>query len=291
MRPELPVVVEQTGEGQYLARVPGGLALLFTARPGDDDARIPASELSRWLGYPRPRKVRELIGRMIEDRRLTGVHVRPTVGRTSMPRGGERETVVDEYWLDRVQALLVATQAETPKAWEVTKVMARVFDAVLSGARPTAPAVPAPIDAATLRAVVEAAVDARIAPLRDELRVQARPVAETRAPHEELTDGTIGERRARSQIKDRINLIGALVANTRQGKAYARERKHTENYVRRLTGHQGPWHRLPEGLMGAATNAIDDEAARARRVVAALTSARQLPLPDDKGGKGPGSSG
>jgi len=38
---------------------------------------------------------------------------------------------VTEYWLTRREALLIATQSDTPKAWEMTETIVDVFEAVI----------------------------------------------------------------------------------------------------------------------------------------------------------------
>jgi len=103
---------------------------------GDKEPRIRDLDLGERLGYERPRKIRELIERMIQEGKLPGIHVRPAVGRTSMPNGGEREVPVKEYWLTEEEALLVATQSEAPLAWALTREIVRVFRAALRGLLP-----------------------------------------------------------------------------------------------------------------------------------------------------------
>jgi hypothetical protein len=101
-------------------------------RDADGAFRIRDVDLAERLGFDRPRKIRELIARMVEQGLLPGVFMRPTVGRTSMPRGGVREDVVNEYWLDRVEALLVVMKSETPEANRWCRVIATVFDRALT---------------------------------------------------------------------------------------------------------------------------------------------------------------
>ena len=48
-----------------------------------DEPRVRDTDLAERLGYDRPRKIREIIMRMIESGELSGLHVRPAVGRTS----------------------------------------------------------------------------------------------------------------------------------------------------------------------------------------------------------------
>lgn len=88
-------------------------------------------DLGRLLGFDRPRDIRKIIKRMIRDGKLSDIRVCATVARTTMPGGGVREVPVREFWLTREQALLVATQSDTPRAWELTETMVTIFDAVL----------------------------------------------------------------------------------------------------------------------------------------------------------------
>jgi len=100
----------------------------FTLEASDDnEPRIRDLDLAERLGYDRPRKIRELIKRMIDSREITGIHERPTAGRTSMPRGGEKEVATVEYWLDEDQALLTCMRSDAPRAAEVRRVMIQVF--------------------------------------------------------------------------------------------------------------------------------------------------------------------
>lgn len=94
----------------------------------DDPAhRILDVELARKLGFSKPRDIRELIARHAESGDLPLIHVRPTVRRTSMPRGGERETTVNEYWLTLEEALFVTAKSDTKTANEILKAIIKVF--------------------------------------------------------------------------------------------------------------------------------------------------------------------
>lgn len=69
---------------------------------------------------------------MIDDGKLTNVSCRRAVRRQPVgPKGkGEREYEVDEFWLTKTQALLVATQSNTKRAWAMTETIVRVFEVV-----------------------------------------------------------------------------------------------------------------------------------------------------------------
>lgn len=94
---------------------------------GDDEPRVRDLDLGERLGYANPRKVRELIKRLIESGEIAGVHVRPTVGRTSMPRGGSRAVEVDEFWLTEREALLVCSASDAPNAGVVRAALVDLF--------------------------------------------------------------------------------------------------------------------------------------------------------------------
>ncbi len=102
-------------------------------READGAFRIRDVDLAEHLGYDRPRAIRELIVRMVETGELSGISCRRTVARQPVgPKGrGEREYEVDEYWLDRIEALLVTMRSDAPNAIPMRRVIADVFHRVL----------------------------------------------------------------------------------------------------------------------------------------------------------------
>lgn len=121
------VHVEPTAEsGRYLAHV-GSLTLPMAA-PEGEKPRVRDLDLGKLLGFDRPRAIRSLIKRMIRAGKLKDIHQCHTVERRE---GQVAPQAVTEFWLTREQALLVATQSDTPRAWELTETMVQVFDAVL----------------------------------------------------------------------------------------------------------------------------------------------------------------
>lgn len=96
-----------------------------------EEPRIRDLDLAQRLGFDRPRKIRDLIRRSFEKGERP--HVRPAVERTSMPRGGERETTVSEFWLTEAEALFIATRSRTAKATALTKEMIDVYIAARRG--------------------------------------------------------------------------------------------------------------------------------------------------------------
>ncbi len=121
------------------------------------------------LGYPRPYEIRKLIKGMTEDEKLGVVFA--SQAKTS--RKGGRPT--REYYLTEEQAWLVATQAQTDRAWQVTRAMVRVFMLARQGSLPHGAAncpppapEPAPaIDPAALRTLIAKTVHQEV---RAELR-------------------------------------------------------------------------------------------------------------------------
>jgi len=113
----------------------------------EEEPRVSDLELARHLGYSEPRAIRKLIKRMISQDRLPGeIHVRSTMSRTSMPRGGVREVYEEAYSVTEKQALKVSTQSKTPKANQITDRLIDVYIAVRKGTPPAQPslATPAP---------------------------------------------------------------------------------------------------------------------------------------------------
>lgn len=225
----------------------GPIALPVTADPGGHTLRIRDVDLARWLEFDQPRDIRKLIGRMVLAKRLRGVCVRATVERAPMPTGGVREYQVEEYWLTREQALLVATQSKTRKAWAVTEAMAKVFDGVLDrmyapsmDAAPTAPA----IDPGVLAAAVALAVAQALAPILEALTTR-------------LGGGVIGEKFARELIT--IPLEVALETHARSKRTRSSLRRSIQNRLQSAAQFTGPdcgWQNLPIDQLARVQRAL-----------------------------------
>lgn len=86
-------------------------------------------DLAERLGYPRPRKIRDLIRRLIGEGFLNDSEVCTTVGQTSKV-GGRPGT---EYQLTETGALLVTMRSETAIANTVCRQLVEVFQAYRSG--------------------------------------------------------------------------------------------------------------------------------------------------------------
>lgn len=97
----------------------------------DGEFRVRDLDLAERLGYERPRKIRELIRSMIETGELPGLSPRPAQGLGKF-RGKVREVVeVEEFWLDRIEALLVVMRSDAPRAIPMRRVIADVFHKAL----------------------------------------------------------------------------------------------------------------------------------------------------------------
>ena len=103
-------------------------------RMADGVLRMRDVDLAEHLDYDRPRKIRELIERLRDADEIPGVHMRPAVGRIEIgPKHARRirEDVVNEYWLDEIEALLVVMQSDAPAAKAMRRRIAEVFRAAL----------------------------------------------------------------------------------------------------------------------------------------------------------------
>lgn len=131
--------------GHYSASM-GAHILNFLGGRGELTVRD--TDLAAFLGFARPRKIRELIERLWsgdgdgDDRavlpRSERPNCRPAMGRQPVgPKGGgERDYEVTEYWLTREQALIVAARSDTQRGLAVLEMIVRFFLAVLDSMRP-----------------------------------------------------------------------------------------------------------------------------------------------------------
>lgn len=99
-------------------------------------------DFARLLGFKRARDIRQLIRRMTKasDRRaarFAHVHYSLSVRQQKTHGRGTRPFCVQEYWLTRAQALLLASQSKLPRAWEVTEAVVESYDALLLNRNPT----------------------------------------------------------------------------------------------------------------------------------------------------------
>lgn len=238
---------------RWLAHV-GPVTLPLSAESADHKPRTRDVDLAAWLEFGRPRDIRPLIKRMISEGKLRGVEVCDTVPQTVGGRPGR------EFWLTREQALLVATQSGTAKAWEVTEAMVQVFDAVLERrAVPT----PAPADHALSAAVAQAL--ALVPQLVAQVTALRSEVSTLRG---ELATGVIGEEVAETEVLRPLRRVVVLYAHGH--KKPRGVRRHLENRLRAILGHVGRgsrWSMLPRRLLDVAQRQLTmwlDDAVHAR---------------------------
>lgn len=135
---DVPTVSPMIGEGADAHRIVRVGDYAFTAWASDDEPRMRDVALAERLGFKEVRAVRKLIKRLADDGKMPGIHVRDTVSRTSMPRGGEREVKVTEYWLTEAEALYLAAKSETDAADAMLREMIRVYMLARRGLLPQA---------------------------------------------------------------------------------------------------------------------------------------------------------
>lgn len=95
--------------------------------PSDGEFRIRDIDLAERLAYERPRKIRELIASMIGSGEIVDVQTRPVLGRVARKGRGEVTISSTEYWLDRIEALLVVMRSDAANAVPMRRVIADVF--------------------------------------------------------------------------------------------------------------------------------------------------------------------
>lgn len=96
----------------------------------DDEPMVLDVELGQRLGLARPRKLRELVSRLLRDGILNDTDVRPVVGRRQV---GAVERTITEYLLTETAALIVIGRSDAPKALAITRTVIEVFLAVRRG--------------------------------------------------------------------------------------------------------------------------------------------------------------
>lgn len=197
---------------------------------GTEEPLIHDLDLAKRLGYKRPRDLRKLIQRMIEDGKITGVCRRAMVSRGGM--FGKNENV-DEYWLTKTQAYKVIAKSETKVADEMLDKIIEVFDAAMRGLL-----VPDTVRALEAKNLT---LETRIAALESNL------------------GGVIGDRLARRHVLDPLRECARLqcVADVDASKSkYMGALKDFETQVRMhvqfpAAGGQS-WANLPIGRLGDA---------------------------------------
>lgn len=94
----------------------------------EGEPRIRDLDLAERLGFERPRKIRELIERNVDE--IQGMGICPAVGQN---HGGGRGRPTREYYLNEEQALLVSVLSNAPNAPAVRQMLIRTFVAYRRG--------------------------------------------------------------------------------------------------------------------------------------------------------------
>jgi hypothetical protein len=121
--------MKQTSKTEIKTQDFHGLQLATSDSFDDGEPRCRDLDLGKFLGYSRPRKVRELIEREIKAGNLSDSDVRPVVGRVTAggrPRKDGTaipsvEMDVTEFWLTLSAGLFVAARSETKVGAELLK--------------------------------------------------------------------------------------------------------------------------------------------------------------------------
>lgn len=126
-----PVVNNGTDTRQTLT-VNGWRLCVFSTDTGEP--RIRDLDLAERLGYSHPINIRNLIRRLVAEKKLSPVFVVSTVKTSKMPRnGGVREVRSEEFWLTEAQALKVIARSETGVADKILDEMIDVFRLAIRG--------------------------------------------------------------------------------------------------------------------------------------------------------------
>lgn len=248
-------IVRRDDGAQVIAARAADTDWTLTKLADDDVPRIRDIDLAERLGFERLRKIREIIERQISLGNISP-YVRPTVGRTSMPNGGKRETQVNEYWLTLEEALFITTQSETKRAVFVTKVMIAVFAAVMRGQTHAAP----------LPAGVAEAIDG----LRADL-------AETKREYKELVQLVTRSATHRADsLSKRINSAADMTA-TATKRSFKSCRMEIESVIRDRCGYprspRNTFEAMPIHVWEQAMLYAEQEHYRAERLSGALAQA------------------
>lgn len=114
--------------------------LVFGRAENSDTPLMRDLDLGQRCGMARPRAIRQLIRRMRKDGKLPRIHVRHTVWRSSMPRGGERSTLIEEFWPNLSELLAIVAQSGTAIGDALFDDLIRVYILAIKGLAPTAAA-------------------------------------------------------------------------------------------------------------------------------------------------------
>jgi len=178
----VPTVSEVIGDGEDARRLVRIGAWAFTAwvSKDGDEPLIRDVDLAERLMYGRPRDIRPLIDRLEEHGKIGAVFRRDAGARGKL-RGKSHETqIVSERWLSEEQALLVATQSNTARAWVLTRHMIRIFVLARHGLLPQQLPITVEGLAMALRPIIDQAIVEATAPLAVRIGEQMRVISELR---------------------------------------------------------------------------------------------------------------
>lgn len=114
----------------------------FHADSQGEEPRALDIHVAERLGFARPRKIRDLIKRLVSDGFLNDIDCRPTVGRTLVPAsGGYSEHT--EYLLTERAALIIGARSDTPGAPALLRAL---VDAYLAARKLLAPPPPVTVE-------------------------------------------------------------------------------------------------------------------------------------------------
>lgn len=262
-----PLVSEVIGTGADAHRIVRVGPWVLDARGADaEEVRVRDVEIATRLGYAEPRMVRRLIKAIWPENQRP--HVRSAVERTSMPRGGVRETTVSEYWLTEAQALKVIARSETKVADAILDEMIAVYIAARRGLlRPTQPTAAA--DPALGRVLdMLGALVVQMKAGQDATNAAVAAVAgRLSAVESELSSGVVGIEKG-DLILRKLRDAGRL-AGRGDKKVAARFRAQWDKIARngaQFVGKRTSWYLLPRVKFAIVESYLDAAEHQARRL-------------------------
>lgn len=250
--------VETTGSCGMVLRDVDGWTLGFAG--GASEPMVRDVDLAQRLGFERPRDIRKLIERHIEN--LNDSEVCATVSQTSA-KGGRPGT---EYWLTESGALFIATQSGTEKAVAVTKEMVRVFMLWRRGLlapEPSAPVLSRDELTDIVRSIARETVDAAM--------------VHAIGHHNGEVVGATGGREIRARLKE----YAATMARPGDPASAKSWRSSGDVELRGRVEFSGPgssWDNLPFAKLAVARKTLDGMLARAEKVRSERSRSSQASL-------------
>lgn len=244
---------------------------------GKEEPRIRDLDLAVRLKYSEPRLIRKLIKRLIDDGFLSGIDVRSTVERTSMPRGGVRETTVQEYYLTEAESLLVISKSETSVATAIMQEVIDVYVALrrglISGASPD-----------QIVCAIKEQFGLELSSMREETRLlRERVVALDRHPN-----GLLGEVDA-AELRRQINSVAHIRSELGESGTPLQMYRRVDDAIRRDVGYPNEkgakWELCPSSVgtrafsrIGMMAHAVSTELAKRKAEEKKKAAERQVEL-------------